>query len=172
MKKIIQLGIFLGIICIISSGALYYTNSITAPVIAKNQKDATDKLLKQIVSDADEFETEELNTESLINVYFAMKDENVTDTIYEVSAYGFQSDVKVLVAINNESRKFSGFQVIEQAETPGYGTQIQTSKKYQGQFTTKSIDDEVDTIAGSTVTTSALKGAIDEAVAHFKENNK
>ena len=172
MKKIIQLGIFLGIICIISSGALYYTNSVTAPVIAKNQKDATDKLLKQIVSDADEFKTEEVNKGSIITIYYALKDGKTTDTIYEVSAYGFQSDIKVLVAINNTSNKFSGFQVIEQAETPGYGTQIQTSKKYQSQFTTKSIDDEVDTITGSTVSTAALKEAIDEAVAHYKENNK
>ncbi|MDF9867092.1 electron transport complex protein RnfG [Bacilli bacterium PM5-3] len=171
MKKIVKLAVFLGIICVISSAALYFTNSITAPVIAKNQKDATDKLLKEIVSNADDFKAEEIKDGSIVNVYFAKKGNDTVATVYELSTYGFQSDIKVLISIN-KAGKYSGFQVIEQAETPGYGTQVQTSTAYQKQFTTKSVDDEIDIITGSTVSTSALKAAIEEAVAHYKANNK
>ncbi|MDL2212199.1 FMN-binding protein [Erysipelotrichaceae bacterium OttesenSCG-928-M19] len=171
MKKIINLAIFLGVICVIAAGALYFTNNITAPIIAQNQKEATEKLLKEIIPDAQEFKEEEIKEGSLVKVYYASKDDKVIRTIYEVSTYGFQSNINVLVAID-DTGKYAGFQVIEQAETPGYGTQIQTSTDYQKQFTTKTVDDPIDTITGSTVSTAALKEAIEEAAAHFKENNK
>lgn len=165
--KIIKLSLFLGIICIIASAALYFTNSVTAPIIAQNKKEATDKLLKKIV-DADEFKTKEVKDGSVINEYTAIKDSKEVFKIYEISTYGFQSQITVLVGIDSNTKKFSGFEVIEQAETPGYGTQITTNDTYISQFKSKSIDDKVDVISGSSVTTTALNKAIDQAVQYYK----
>ncbi|MDR3214838.1 MAG: FMN-binding protein, partial [Bacilli bacterium] len=134
MKKIIKLAIFLGVICVLASGALYYTNNITAPIIAENKKVATEKLLKEIDSKADKFETKEINDGSIATVYYAYEKDQLKMSIYEVSTYGFQSQVTVLVAIDNSTDKFVGFKVIDQAETPGYGTQITANNAYTKQF--------------------------------------
>lgn len=168
MKKIIQLAIFLGVICVIASGALFYANSITAPIIAANTKSNTDKLLKELI-EADEFVAKEIKEGSLKTVYTAKVKGKAVASVYEVNVFGFQSEIKALFGIDTNG-KFIGLKIIEQAETPGYGTQITTNKKYLKQFTTNGVDDEIDTITGSTVTTAALKGALDEAVAHFKAN--
>lgn len=169
MKKIISLAIFLGGVCIIAAGALYLSNSLTAPVIAKNNKENIEKKLKEIDKNADTFEEKEINQDSVVKVFVAKKDNKVSNTIYEVKKYGFQSDIDVLISISPEG-KFSGFKVISQAETPGYGTKIETDKEYQKQFSTKSITDEIDTITGSTISTTALKEAILEAVKHYEAN--
>lgn len=170
MKKIINLTIFLAVICIVSSSALYFSNNITAPIIAKNKKENTDRMLKELISDADTFE-EELIEEGSISVrYIASKGDEVMAYVYEITTYGFQSEIIVLVAIDSDGN-YIGFKVVEQAETPGYGTQIVTNKSYTDQFLNKTVEDELDTITGSTVTTKPLNEAIAEAAAHFKANN-
>ena len=169
MKKIINLTVFLAIICIISSAALYFSNNITAPIIAKNKRENTERMLKKLINDADEFKEEIINEGSIRTRYLALQDEKKIAYVYEVATFGFQSEIIVLVAIDSNGN-YIGFQVIEQAETPGFGTQIETSKKYRSQFTTKNIEDELDIISGSTVTTKPLNAAIAEAGAHFKAN--
>lgn len=170
MKKIINLTIFLVVICVISSTALYFSNNITSPIIAKNKQEKTEQMLKELIKDADQFSEEIIDEGSITTRYLAQKGDETIAYVYEVKTYGFQSEIVVLVAINNDG-DFSGFQVIEQAETPGFGTQIVTNEKYRSQFTTKNVQDELDTISGSTVTTKPLNEAIAEAVAHFKANN-
>lgn len=167
MKKIISLALFLGIVCILASGALYLSNSVTAPVIAQNTKDNIEKKLKEIDQVADKFEEKQINQGSVMNVYFAKKGDKLINTIYEVKKYGFQSDIDVLIAISPEG-KYNGFKVVSQAETPGYGTQVETNLDYQKQFSTRTIYDKIDTISGSTISTTALKEAIEEAVKHYE----
>ncbi|MEG0283516.1 MAG: hypothetical protein RR601_01825, partial [Erysipelotrichales bacterium] len=116
MKKIIKLAVFLGVICVIASGALFYANSITAPIITANAKANTDKLLKEIIK-ADKYEEEAVNEGSISNVYYAYKGDKKIASIYQVETYGFQSEVKVLFAIDDKG-KFISLKTIEQAETP------------------------------------------------------
>ena len=171
MKKIIKLAAFLTIVCVISSAVLSYTNSVTSPIIIANQKAATEKMLKELVPTATEFTEEVIKENRIVKMYLAKKDGEVITTVYELSVFGFQSEIKTLVAIDPDGN-FVGFKVIEQAETPGYGTKI-AEEEYMSQFTNKTINDEIDIIAGSTVSTRPLKEAIENAVAHFKElNNK
>lgn len=171
MKKIVKLTIFLTLICVISAGAMYFSNSITAPIIAKNKKDNTERMLKGLLPKADKFETEVIEEGSITNRYIALKNDETIAYVYEVATFGFQSQVVVLVVIDPDGN-FAGFQVVEQAETPGYGTQIVTNNKFRDQFTTKNVKDEIDIIAGSTVTTRPLVAAISEAANHFSSNNK
>ncbi|MDR1782270.1 MAG: FMN-binding protein [Bacilli bacterium] len=170
MSKIVKLAIFLGIICLISSAALYYTNTVTAPIISENKRIATEKLLKEIDPNASKFESKEVNKGSIVNEYDAEENGKVTLKIYEVSTYGFQSQITILIAIDTTNNQFKGFKVIEQAETSGYGTQITEDNDYTKQFNTKKISDQIDVISGSSVTTSALNKAIEEAVTYYNEN--
>lgn len=171
MKKIINITIFLTVICIISASAMYFSNSITAPIIAKNKKENTERMLKALLPKADSFKQEVIEEGSIANRYIASSKDQTIAYVYEVTTFGFQSQIVVLVVIDPDGN-YAGFQVVEQAETPGYGTQIETSKRYRKQFTSKSVNDELDTIAGSTVTTKSLNAAILEAANHFIANNK
>lgn len=171
MKNIVKVAIFLGIVCVICAAVLSYTNGITAPIVAKNEKEKIDGMLKEMVPDATKFEEVPLEkNKNFKNMYVAYKDDKKVMDILQVSANGFQSEVKVLVAINPEG-KYDGFKVIAQAETPGYGDVIILDKDYINQYYSKAITDELDTVSGSTVTTKALKDAIDAALVIYQEQN-
>lgn len=169
MKGIVKLAVFLGIVCVICSAVLSYTNGVTEPIIVQNEKDKINAMLKDMVPEATKFEEVPLDKDqNLKNMYEAFKDDKKIMTILQVSANGFQSEVKVLVAITPED-KYSGFSVIQQAETPGYGDVIEKDKEYIDQYYNKAITDELDTVSGSTVTTAAVKNAIDAALVIYKE---
>lgn len=168
MKKILKLGLFLGAICLIAASALTFVNGQTAPIIAKNQVEKTDKLLKEIAPDATEFEEVDLDLKNVEKVYIA-KNTDVVMYIYEIKYYGFQSQVDILIGIN-PSGNFTKFKVLEQAETPGYGTQIVTNSKYTSQFENKSIEQPVNTISGATITTRPIRNAVKVVVEHFNQN--
>ena len=170
MTKIIKLALFLSVVCVISAGILSYTNSITAPIIAQNKQVTLNKMLNEVVSDADEFQTEAIGKDGIVNVHKAMKAGEVISYIYEISVFGFQSQITALVSIDTDGN-YNGFKVVSYAETPGYGDVIE-KEPYINQFTTKTVDDEIDTVAGSTVTTMPVKLAIEAAAAHFIENFK
>lgn len=170
MKKIIKLAVFLGVISVIASAALYVVNNMTAPIISANAQKETEKSLKVLYKDADKFESVDAPGKPVTAIYDAKKGDQVIGTVYEVTTYGFQSDVVMLLAINNDG-KLNGMQVVSQAETPGYGTQITTNQDYIKQYSEKTVDDQIDTITGSTVTTSAVKIAVDEAIAHWKSHH-
>lgn len=171
MRKIIHLALFLAIISGIASFALFQVNEVTSPIIEKANTDAINLALKQLVPEADTFEEVIIEEDAINAVYLWNFNNEIQAVIYEIRVYGFQSELKALVAIDKEGN-FINLQVVSQAETPGFGTQIVDNEVYLNQFKNNSIDNNIDVISGSTVTTAALNGAISEAVEHFNQNFK
>ncbi|WP_423362922.1 FMN-binding protein [Mycoplasma sp. P36-A1] len=170
MKKIVKLAVFLSAICILASAALYFVNDITSVIIQRNTQAETNKLLAELYPDAEDFEAQEAAEKPITGIYKAVKGKEAQGTVYEIKTNGFQSEIAMLLAINTDG-SLGGMKVISQAETPGYGTQITTNQDYINQYTEKTVNDEIDTITGSTVTTSAVKTAVDAAIANWKSNN-
>lgn len=171
MKKIFKLALFLGLVSLIAASALTFVNSKTKPIINANQIEKTNNLLKDIAPNATDFEKVVLDLKNIDKVYIAKNNDDIVMYIYEISYYGFQSEVDVLVGITPDGN-FSKFSVVNQAETPGYGTQITTNEGFIAQFNNKSIEEPINTISGATVTTRPIKNAVNQAVDHFNQNYK
>ncbi|MGL4383330.1 MAG: FMN-binding protein [Bacilli bacterium] len=167
MKKIIKLSLFLGIVSLIAAFALMLANNVTAPIIKENQIQQTNKSLKSLYQDATEFKEEIVNEGVIKSYYLAYQDQELLGYVYNIKTQGYQSLIEMLVAIDLEGN-YQGLEIISQAETSGYGSQI-TNDSYLDQFKTKSIKDEIDTITGSTITTTATKKAIEEVVSFHEK---
>lgn len=164
--KIIKLTLFLTIVCAVCAAVLYGTNAVTEPSIEAYKQEKTEKMLHEMVPEATEFKTITLDNSTLSAVHEIYVGKEEKGVVLEINSIGFQSELSYLVTIIDD--KFEGFQVISQAETPGYGTQI-TEPVWQDQFKDKSITSPIDTISGSTVTTRSVKNGITDAIAIYEK---
>ena len=165
--KIFKMTVFLSVVGAIIACVLYFTNAITAPIIAENNQIKTEKILREMVGKMDSYDIVEVNDGPLENIYNIKQGGKITSSVLRIQTFGFQSEIELLVLIKDN--KFQGFEVVQQAETAGYGTQIVDNQEYRSQFKNKSINENIDTITGATVTTAKVKEAVEESVAIYEK---
>lgn len=170
MQKIIKLVVFLALISGLSGFCLSLVNDMTSPIIEEQKLAAVKENLEMLYPGA-EFaeETVTLDADSAIqNIYTASNGGSVTGYIYKVGVNGYAGEVTYLVGINPDG-SYQGFIALTySSETKGIGTRI-ADAEFSDQFEGKTIDDNIDTLSGATVTSSAVVKGIDEAAAHFAE---
>ena len=74
----------------------------------------------------------------------------------------------IKLAIDND-RKFSGYKVTEISDTQGYGSRVGDPEFYEP-FIGQSIDTQVDTLSGATVSSTAVVNGLKEVVKYHNEN--
>ncbi len=88
--------------------------------------------------------------------------------IHEGAARGFQSDVKVQLTLD-ESGAVSGLAIESSNETSGFGTRCMEDAAFAQQFVGKTapftVGENIDALAGATVTSKAVAEAVNAAVA-------
>lgn len=145
----------LGLVC----GLLLATiNSFTAPKILETENKVKYDAIAEFY-DLANYTIEEVKVEgSIIDTLYLLT--NITSgsldsIVYSVKQYGYQSNIKLLIAINGDFTVY-GYKVVEQAETPGYGSK---STDHDFNMEGKSITDiaSFDGIAGATYTSDAVK---------------
>ena len=167
MKYYIKLGFILFIITAIASGVLAYMNTLTQPIIEKNQRIAQEKARKEVLPSAITFE------EVIGDItYHIGKDAggNIVGYTFVASLYGYSSDVKTMVGINTDLI-IEKIKIISQAETPGLGANCE-KPEFQTQFSEKQETDmKVDkdggnivSLTGATITTRAITNSIKAAL--------
>jgi Uncharacterized protein conserved in bacteria len=85
------------------------------------------------------------------------------DGIYEGAGEGKNGELKVEVTVNKG--KISGIKIVEHKETPGLSDEI---LKKVPEAIIKAQSTEVDNISGATITTKAIKDAVDNALKNVK----
>ena len=167
MKYYLKLGFILFIITAIASGVLAYMNTLTQPIIEKNQRIAQEKARKEVLPSAITFE-------KVIGdiTYHIGKDAggNIVGYTFVASLYGYSSDVKTMVGINTDLI-IEKIKIISQAETPGLGANCE-KPEFQTQFSEKQETDmKVDkdggnivSLTGATITTRAITNSIKAAL--------
>lgn len=165
MKKILHLTLFLAIIAAVSGGALAFVNSVTKPIIDEAAIAEVKLQLEKFFPGATFAEQEApSDTEFITNIYDA-KDKG---TIYKVSVNGFKDVLVYLVAIDNND-SFVGYSVQQNLDTQGFGSRVNDAEFYDA-FIGNSIDQKIDTLAGATVSSSAIVKGIDEVVNYHKSH--
>lgn len=189
MKEYIRLGAVLLVIAAVAGAILAFVNSQTSPIIAQAEFEKSVQAYEEIYGDkADNFEPmDDAKKTALIekhpeitDVFVAKKGEEVVGYGVNFLANGYGGEMTNAVGLLND-KTIAGFRNIQNAETPGIGTQI-TEPAYYDLFVGKSFaagevkgaqgaggDDEVPLISGATVSSSAVLNGLNPVLAIYDE---
>ncbi len=159
MKKSIQSLLALVCICAVVTVALALTNSLTAPIISKNESASANAALLEVLPDGGNFDVLDLGTYTLPStVTEAYRAEN-GDYVIKLETVGYSSGLILMCGVDADSI-VSGVVCLSSGETLGH------EKTYGDNFVGKSADgaEAVDTVSGATKTTSAIRGAVKDAL--------
>ena len=162
-ENIVRPILVLTIICIVVSGLLGVTYSITKPVIDANTKKQADASRMALLPEADSFTQVEYSDEVISEVWAA---DNGAGYVITGSSKGYGGDVPVMVAIGTDGT-IAAIEVMDNEETPGVGKKVMESS-FTDLFKGKTGADEVDTIGGATYSSNAVFTVVDSAMAAYQ----
>ncbi|NLY20793.1 MAG: FMN-binding protein [Tissierellia bacterium] len=189
MKDIVKMGVTLFLISAIAAGVLAFVNSITAPVIAENDRAASFGKFFEIYgeenvddfADIDEAKDEEIKTAypNITQVLEAVKSDEVIGYVISVKSNGYGGEMNNVIIINADG-SIQGFRNLGNAETPGFGKVVEESSFYdrfegksaiEGEITAGSGTDanSIEGISGSTLTTNGVLKGVNEAVSAYND---
>ena len=174
MKKILKLTVFLAIVAGLAGGALSFVNGMTDPIIQEQKIASVKENLVKIYTSGEEFKALDVSLsdyDALSAVYEADKGGSPVVYIYETAAQGYGGEVKTLIALDKDGT-YKGLQILDcSSETPGIGDQI-TGESFINSVVGKNIGDSIDTISGTTFSSTAVIEGIEQATQHYNENFK
>ena len=171
MKKLPSLKavISLTVICLVTAIALAVVNHITEPVIEQNELQRENEALRQVLPEGNDFgkpiDTQQYALDpAIISVY---RETAGAGYVFKIAVNGYQSGMTILCGIGSDG-KVDGALCLASSETLGY------EKSYGNNFIDRSLSDvnDVDTVSGATMTTSAYRRAIELALDAFEKINK
>ena len=181
-KTILVTTIALTLICVVTAAALGFTNELTAKRIAEVERKAEQEAMTRVISAADYKQATTVINESTYTYYTAVDAEGaIYGYIFTTSANGYGGEVKVMVGVDTEG-VVSAIEVLDVSnETPGLG-QNAGKKSFWEQFKGKSSEigvshsdpdeNEVQAITGATITTTAVKNAVNKALSIYSNIEK
>ena len=166
-NKIFKPIVVLVIICIVITGALAATNSVTAPIIDEATRVAQQKARTELLPEAEDFEpVTGVEVENVSDIYASTNDVGV---IITSSAKGYGGDVVVMTAFNPDGN-IKQIKVTEQAETKGIGSKVVATPSYWENYMGLDASDalvlneDVDAVTSATISSTALINAVNSAI--------
>lgn len=165
MKKILHLALFLAVISAVAGGALAAVNNLTKPIIEENALKEVKATLEEFFPNGSFKEADVAGeTEFITNIY-EVEGQGV---VYKVSTQGFKDTLIYLVAIDTDGN-YAGYKVTQNNDTQGFGTRVSDAEFYEA-FVNQSIDTQIDTLSGATVSSSAVVNSLKEVVDYHNAN--
>ena len=166
-NKVFKPIVVLCVICIIITGALAATNSVTAPIIEAATIAAQNAARTELLPEADSFsKVEGIAVENVSDVYVA---DNGTGAVITSAGKGYGGTMTVMVAFTPEGT-IKQLKVTEAAETKGIGSNVSEGASYWENYAGKSADKalvlgtDVDAYTGATISSKALNAAVNSAI--------
>ena len=166
-NKVFKPIVVLCVICIVITGALAATNSVTAPIIEAATIAAQNAARTELLPEADSFsKVDGIAVENVSDVYVA---DNGTGTVITSAGKGYGGTVTVMVAFTPEGT-IKQLKVTEAAETKGIGSNVAENASYWENYAGKSADKalvlgtDVDAYTGATISSKALNAAVNSAI--------
>lgn len=163
MKKIITLVLFLGIVSACSGLILGYVNSITEPIIQEAAIKA-EKANLEIMYPGSEFKSVGENLvdgTTILGIYEA----EGKGYIFKLWGKGYDAGGITILAGFDYDGKITNVVALEQKETSGFGSKV--FDKLNDLYVGKALDEDVDMLAGASVTSKAMKSMFDAAKEAF-----
>lgn len=168
-----------GILCAITAVSallLAAVNSVTAPVIDKNETAKMQAAMNNVMSAADSFEEIEFTAsedcESVDKIYAAKKGGETVGWCVSASPNGYGGAINMMVGID-KNMLITGVDIISQSETAGLGsksTEPEFREQYIGKGRIEKVvksgagEDEIDAITSATITSKAVTKGVNEAI--------
>ena len=172
MRKldILRTGGFLMILCTVAALSLALTAAATEPVIEQNRARELQQALSGALPGADIFQpVEEWDGGAL---YEGFRGDELLGHVILTFRQGYSADISVLVGVDIFGTVVAPIQVLSQRETPGLGSNV-TQDWFREQFEGKTYDDDfvidrdLDGLAGATVSSQAVAGAVGDALGRW-----
>jgi len=167
MKKDFVMPILvLSLICLVISGALAFTDSVTRPVIAEAAALRTESVRLEIIPQATGFEIIKMDglPETVVGVYRTVNDAGY---IFMVVSSGYGGDIHLICGVNMDG-KIIHCTTLAHSETQGMGSRI-TEREYEDQYIGMSGDlDEISAVSGATISSQAYVNGIKDALTAFE----
>lgn len=171
--EIIKVSLILFLITAISAALLAVINSVTSPIIEKNEIIKQNAAMKIVLEDADSFGEENLRNDKMDKIVTAVyNSNNNAGYVVIASPSGYGGAINLAVGISEEG-KVKGVNVISQTETAGLGAKC-TKKEFLEQYKgkTKGItvskanakDNQINAISSATITSKAVTKGVNAAI--------
>jgi len=166
------------------------TNAAWAPRIEQNKIEKLNSLMRGLLTKAENFKLEtELEVESVrgkkvkSNVYKAVSDAGkCVGWVFNTSGSGFADKIELVVAVDEDFKQITGFDILASNETPGFGDRIK-QPNWRNQFAgspaeelqlvkigdVEKIDSEIVAISGATVSSEAVVKIINDFLPQIKD---
>ena len=150
-------------VCIVITLALAVTNSITAPIIEKNENAAANDALLVVMPDGKSFEKLDISAYTLPATVVEAYKAEAGGYVLKLETTGYASGFVIMCGVGADG-KVTGAKVVSSGETPNIGGAA--ADKMTGEFSGKDAEsiDSVDTAAGATKTTAAYRAAVKDAL--------
>ncbi len=150
------------LICAVVSLALASTYGVTKPIIEENQLRKAELARSEVYPGAESFiQLTNPGTDGCKELY---QTSDGSGYVVTVTAKGFGGTMEVMVGISGEGTLL-GVKVMSHEETPGLGSRV-AEEEHIGQYTGKDKQlDGVERIVGASVSSKALKTAVENAFA-------
>lgn len=191
-KKIMHDALVLMTFSLVLGGILGAVYQITKPAITRAEYEKTQAAYRAVFEDAESFETVEFDEaaaemmmtsagfkDAIDDVQRAVAGGETAGYVITVTAKdGSQGSITLSVGIRNDGT-VNGYSITSIAETPGLGMKA-TEADFMAQFEGKAVsdfvvvksapaaDNEIEAIAGSTITTKAVANACNAAIVYFR----
>ena len=134
----------LATVAMISGLLVVLVYEYTKPIIAENQRLATERAIFKVLPNAKTRLTFMVDQGKLVLaddkavgelVYAGYdKQKNLVGIALNAAAQGYQDTIKILYGYNPENGCITGFDVLKSTETPGFGTKITTDEGFLANF--------------------------------------
>lgn len=196
--KLLAPAAVLTIICAVAALALAAVHSGTQPVIAEQERAFRMRSVKQAIPGYDNHPDQDVVTIEhegrQVCVFRGRDGDDVNGVAFEwTQGGGYSGNIKVLVGFTPDGEvacnsgdggeRFVGLQILQHAETPGLGANME-DEGWRRQFCGHDLEDgdtywrvrkdggQVDSLTGATITTRVVSEAIVNALRFFQENRE
>ena len=181
MKSIVQMILVLSLICGTAGYCLSYLKMTTASRIESQALTFVQgPAILEVFRDADNSPINDRRTFPLadgrtINVFPSMKKGKLVGVALEQFGIGYGGDLGVVVGFNVANDTLAGIGITTMKETAGVGTRVKEHaflKQFPGHALPVKLRNDggdIDAVSGATVSSKGVMGAVDSAVAVYKE---
>ena len=171
-NRIFKPIVVLGVICVVVTGALAATNSVTGPIITEAIEAAETAARTELLPEADSFtEVKDIAVENVSGIYTA---DNGAGAVITASVKGYGGDVVVMVAFGPDDA-IKQIKVTEQAETKGIGSNVVSNEEYWANYAGVSaekalvLNQDVNAYTGATISSKAVLSAVNSAIDAYNQ---
>ena len=167
MKKSFKSILVLLLICATVSVLMAFTNSLTAPIIEKNEQEKIAAALLEVMPDGGSFEALDISNYTLPATVSDVWSAENDGYIVKLVTTGYSSNMVVLCGISHDG-KIVSTKLVSSTETPAIGGQAADELAPLLVGKDAAGVDGVDTVSGATKTTAAYRAAVKDALRAFE----